>query len=126
MIDDKEFVFDIVQSVFKEITSNFQRTFIVYEDYKNKIKKSSCTELLLRRMKLWCCKIKKKYEGSNYVSFCSNATNWRVPCLLNMTEDYGYSLWSITDHTLSYVSLNWKRDMETSVNAMISDMGIIL
>ena len=48
------------------------------------------------------------------------------PSLLNMTEDYGYSLWSITDHNLSYVSLNWKRDMDASANAMISDMGTIL
>ena len=45
------------------------------------------------------------------------------PALLNMIEDYEYSLGYITDHDLSYVPLNWKRYMETSVNGMRADMG---
>ena len=37
------------------------------------------------------------------------------PALLNVGEDNGYSLGSQTDHDLSYVPLNWKREMERSV-----------
>ena len=48
----------------------------------------------------------------------------KYTALLNMTEDYGYSLRFITDHDLSYVPLNWKRYMETSVNGTRADMGI--
>ena len=39
----------------------------------------------------------------------------KVPALLNIGEDNGYSLGSQTDHDLSYVPLNWKREMERSV-----------
>ena len=38
LIDDKEFVFDTVQTEFKEITSDYQTTFIVYEGYNKSLK----------------------------------------------------------------------------------------
>ena len=32
--------------------------------------------------------------------------------LLNKPKDFGYNLGSQTDHDLSYVPMNWKRQME--------------
>ena len=37
------------------------------------------------------------------------------PALLNVDEDNGYSLGSQTDHDLTYVPFNWKREMEKNV-----------
>ena len=44
------------------------------------------------------------------------------PALLNVGEDNEYSFGSITDHDLSYAPLNWKREMETSVNKYRAEM----
>ena len=44
------------------------------------------------------------------------------PALLNVGEDNGYSLGSQTDHGLSYVPLNYKREIETSVNKCRTEM----
>ena len=48
------------------------------------------------------------------------------PVLLNVGEDNGYSLGPQTDHDLSYVHINWKREIETSVNTYRAEMDIKL
>ena len=45
------------------------------------------------------------------------------PALLNVGEDNGYSLWSQTNHDLSYIPLNWKREMERSAKKYRVEMG---
>ena len=42
--------------------------------------------------------------------------------LINVNEDYEYSLRSRTDHDLTYVPLNWKREMEKSVKNYRAEM----
>ena len=55
--------------------------------------------------------------------FARMQQNDEYAALLNMNEDYGYSLGSITDHDLNYVPLNWKKYIDTSVNGMRADRG---
>ena len=45
------------------------------------------------------------------------------PALLNVGEDNGYSLRSQTDHDVSCVPLNWKREMERSAKKYRVEMG---
>ena len=40
------------------------------------------------------------------------------PALLNVNKDNGYSLGSITNHDLTYVPWNCKREIEKSVKAV--------
>ena len=42
--------------------------------------------------------------------------------LLNVNEDYGYYLGSRTDNDLTYVPLNWKREIEKSVKEVRAEM----
>ena len=44
------------------------------------------------------------------------------PALLNVGEECGYSLGSITNHDLSYIPLNWKREKKTSVHKYRAEM----
>ena len=43
--------------------------------------------------------------------------------LLNVDTNNGYSLGSQTDHDLCYVPMNWKREMERSINNYRAEMG---
>jgi len=45
------------------------------------------------------------------------------PSLLNKQKDFGYSLGSQFDHDLSYVPMNWKRQMERTITLYRSEMG---
>ena len=48
----------------------------------------------------------------------------QLPSLLNKPIDFGYSLGSQTDHDLSYVPMNWKRQMEKkTIKSYRSEMG---
>ena len=40
------------------------------------------------------------------------------PALINVNEDYGWSLGSRTDHDLTDVPLNWKEEIEKSVKVV--------
>ena len=47
----------------------------------------------------------------------------QFPSLLNKQKDFGYSLGSQFDHDLSYVPMNWKRQMEITIKMYKSEMG---
>ena len=47
----------------------------------------------------------------------------QFPSLLNKPKYFGYSLGSQTDHDLSYVPMNWKRQMEITITLYRSEMG---
>ena len=47
----------------------------------------------------------------------------QFPSLLDKQKDFGYSLGSQFDHDLSYVPMNWKRQMEITITLYRSEMG---
>ena len=44
------------------------------------------------------------------------------PALLNINEDYVYSLGSRINHDCTYVSLNWKKETEKNIKTVREEM----